>query len=314
MKKQQKKFGEETCAILMGSFNGEKYIEEQLYSIRKQDYKNIKLYISDDGSQDNTIKIIKKYQKLWGKNYINYHMGLKLGFAKNFFELLCKDDIQADYYAFADQDDIWEENKISRAINLLKKIPSNQAALYCARTKLVDVKGREIGLSPLYKKTLSFRNAIIQSISTGNSMVMNKAARDLLYKTKNVMPVSHDWWSYLIISGSGNQVIYDPHTTIKYRQHDNNVVGQENKLIDRIKRVLMLFRGKFKQANDINIKNLQSYSHLLTKENQTILKKFAVARNKSLPVRIFAFYKLKLYRQTLFDNIGFIIAIILKKI
>jgi glycosyltransferase involved in cell wall biosynthesis len=314
MKKKEKKIENQACAILMGTFNGEKYIDEQISSIRKQDYEHIKIYISDDGSQDNTIKIIKKYQKLWGKDYINYRMGLKLGFAKNFLELLSAEDIKADYYAFADQDDIWQKDKISRAIRYLKKIPSNQPALYCARTKLVDVEGKEIGFSALYEKTPSFKNAIIQSIASGNTMVMNKAARELLSKTKHAFPVSHDWWSYLIISGAGHKIIYDRLPTIEYRQHDNNVVGQENKIIDRIKRISMLFKGRFKKSNDINIKNLQSCADLLSEENQDILKEFALARNKSLLIRIFSFCKLKLYRQTLFDNLGFIIAVILKKI
>ena len=112
-------------AILMSTYNGEKYLKEQIESLLAQTYGNIEIYIRDDGSKDNTIKIIKNYKEKY--NNIVLKEGKNIGFINSFFELLnlCND---ADYYAYCDQDDVWMNDKIERAVKFLGKTDENKPA------------------------------------------------------------------------------------------------------------------------------------------------------------------------------------------
>ena len=105
-------------AIIMSTYNGEPFIRQQLDSILNQTYKNIELVVRDDGSKDKTVEIIKEYQEKYEN--IKFFQGENLGFVKSFFELLKL--TEADYYSYADQDDIWIENKIEPAVNSLNKL------------------------------------------------------------------------------------------------------------------------------------------------------------------------------------------------
>lgn len=115
--------------ILMSTYNGEKYIEEQIQSILNQEEVIIKLYIRDDGSTDNTVKIIESFNK---ENIVLFKMS-NIGWKKSFLELTKLVEYHDDeYYAFSDQDDVWKKNKISIAINYLEeKKSSSQIRAYC---------------------------------------------------------------------------------------------------------------------------------------------------------------------------------------
>ena len=107
-------------AILMCTYNGELYIKEQLDSIQNQDYQNWLLYVSDDGSTDQTLPILKNYQTLWGKSKLHILRGPRRGFQKNFMSLITSKKINADFYMLCDQDDVWLQKKIMTAIEYLK--------------------------------------------------------------------------------------------------------------------------------------------------------------------------------------------------
>ena len=122
--------------VLLSAYNGEKYLEEQIRSILAQEHKQLTLLIRDDGSTDHTIDIIKRY----ADNYENvaYYTGKNLGVQQSFFNLMKHADKTADFYAFADQDDVWMPDKITRAIALLEKESTDLPLLYASETKLVD--------------------------------------------------------------------------------------------------------------------------------------------------------------------------------
>ncbi|HOV15546.1 MAG TPA: glycosyltransferase, partial [Spirochaetota bacterium] len=120
--------------ILMSTYNGEKYLKEQLDSLLNQTYKNIKIYIRDDGSSDNTLNILKEYNK---ENKINLFVGENIGFVKSFFWLIKNSD-NADYYSFSDQDDVWFPGKLEKAINLLNKYDSQIPTLYFSNFDYYD--------------------------------------------------------------------------------------------------------------------------------------------------------------------------------
>lgn len=259
-------------AILLCTYHGQHYLADQLSSFAGQSHTNWEVWASDDGSEDDTHAILEAYQRQWPQGRLSMHFGPAEGFAANFLSLTCKADIHADYYAYSDQDDIWESNKLSRAVEWLKTIPESVPALYCSRTRLVDANNREIGLSPLFSKPPSFANALIQSLAGGNTMVFNNAARNLLREAgENVPVVTHDWWAYMVVTGCGGQVFYDAEPELRYRQHDGNLVGMNATWSARLKRIQMLWEGRFQRWNDCNIAALRTLSHRLTLENLEIL-------------------------------------------
>jgi len=205
--------------ILMGTYNGQRYLEEQLDSICAQTHKNWELWISDDGSSDNTGQILKDYQTRLGEHVLRIFSGPRKGFSANFLSLVCNENLAGTYFAYSDQDDIWQPSKLQKAVSWLNTVSDETPALYCGRTKLVNEHGEAIGFSPLFKKRTGFLNALIQNIGGGNTMAFNFSALNLLREAGEAINiVAHDWWTYMVVSGAGGVVFYDPNPTLDYRQ------------------------------------------------------------------------------------------------
>ena len=301
--------------ILLCTYQGQQYLHEQLNSFVSQTHKNWELWVSDDGSKDGTHAILDQAIKAWGKQKISVHSGPKEGFCANFLSLTCRAGIEADYYAYSDQDDIWKSAKLERALAALKTVPQGVPALYCSRTRIVDADDKPICMSPLFTKTPSFANALMQNIGGGNTMVFNHAARQLLIEAgEKVKVVTHDWWAYLLITGCGGQVFYDPKPTVRYRQHGCNLVGMNNSWPARFKRIYQLFQGRFKEWNDLNVTALKSVEGRLTPRNQELLNQFIEARQLPLVKRLVGLMRSGVYRQTLFGKLGLIAAAVFNKI
>lgn len=300
-------------AILMCTFQSEKYLREQLDSILSQTYSDFSLWISDDSSTDSTLTIIKEYQKTYAQ--IKLQKGPQQGFASNFLHLACCPDIQSSYYAYADHDDIWEPDKIAKAVRWLSQNPQTLPLLYCSRTQLINASGQPIGSSSLFRKKPSFLNALVQSIGGGNTMVFNHATCQLLRQAGKAVPViSHDWWTYLVVSGCGGKVYYDSYPSLQYRQHSANLSGTNLGWKAKGVRIWMLWQGHFRSWNSLNIQSLELLSAYLLPQNAKILDAFSRARNASLLQRLVGLKKLGIYRQTLSGNLGLFVAAIFKKI
>ena len=161
-------FQEDTpnICILMSTYNGERFLAEQLQSIENQTHKNWRLVISDDGSNDNTLVIAKQFQEKWTSDLVEIRLGPEKGFCQNFLSMACDSSIRADLYAFCDQDDVWMVDKLSRSAAYFEA--NNDSLLprvYCGRTEIVDENLKSLGLSPEFSLPRSFRNAIVQSIA-----------------------------------------------------------------------------------------------------------------------------------------------------
>ncbi len=292
-------------AVLMCSYNGEQYLIEQLDSIKKQSIHHIDIWVSDDGSSDSTCEILRSYQKEWNKGLFEIKTGPRKGFAANFMSLICDLDIVADYYAFSDQDDIWEVEKLSRALNNLGKNGNHKPALYCSRTRLIAQCGKDLKhASPLFSKKPSFANAIVQSLAGGNTMVINNKARELVCKAGAQNIISHDWWLYMLVSGADGDIFYDSMPSVKYRQHDNNEIGTNLTWNARLNRIKMVLNGRFCDWNDTNTMALHKNRHLLTECNQRTLDAFMNARRSSGIKRMYLIMKSDVYRQTMIGNIA----------
>nr|BFD40942.1 glycosyltransferase family 2 protein [Pseudomonas sp. FFPRI_1] len=302
-------------AILMCTYNGASFLAEQVNSFERQTHRNWQLYVSDDGSQDKTLDFLQALRKEWQSGQLQILKGPQKGFSANFLFLTCHADISADFYAWSDQDDIWKEEKLQKALAWLYTVPSHIPAVYCGRTKLISKFGVPCGYSPKFGFPPHFSNALVQNIGGGNTMVFNQAARSLLQQAgDDVVVPSHDWWVYQLVSGVGGSVYYDPEPTILYRQHDSNLVGSNASFSARFRRVYVLLKGGFCAWNGQNIQALETLEHRLTSESRYILACFKAARKQRLLQRFFLVRQAGLHRQTLFGNFGLIVAILLNKI
>lgn len=302
-------------AILMCTYNGAKYLPEQLDSIASQTCANWELWVSDDGSDDETRSILEAYMSKWGNEKLHIQAGPRNGFVKNFISLAHNRNIEADFFAFSDQDDIWESDKLESAISWLHHIPENVAGLYSTRTLLVDADNNEIGLSPLFTKQPSFENSLVQPIGGANTMVFNNSARKLLLDIDGEISIpSHDWLLYMVVSGCGGKVTYDSKPSVRYRQHSENLMGRNCNLNGKILRAKWLLKGRFKEWNDANMQILFKIKGRLTPKHLESMAYFANSRKRWLLPRLIGLWRSGVYRQTTLGNIGLVVAAIFNKI
>lgn len=301
--------------VLMCTYNGESFLAEQLDSLERQTHSNWSLIVSDDGSLDGTLDLLEGYRNRWGQNRLLVLTGPKRGFAANFLSLTSRADSDADFFAWSDQDDVWNEDKLEVALAWLQAVPPHRPALYCGRTQLIGENGAHLGYSPHFRLAPGFSNALVQSIAGGNTMVFNQAAHKLLCEGGAELKVpAHDWWLYQLISGVGGVVHYDPEPKMKYRQHAENVVGSNSGWLARLIRLRMVFQGRFHEWNEQNIQALDAMHHRLSIDSQLTLTHFKRARKQKILRRILGVWLAGLYRQTLLGNLGLMLATIMKKI
>ena len=301
-------------AVLLCTYNGNRFLPSQLESLLNQTGVSSEIYASDDGSTDQTLDILENAAKSTASALVDIRKGPGLGSSRNFLSLVCNEDIKADYFAYSDQDDIWDADKLSRATSALSECPDSQPALYCARTRSMSETGKIEGNSPLFKGRPSFANALVHNIGGGNTMVMNRSAIELLRRAGVAEVVSHDWWTYLLVSGAGGCVIYDPKPCLNYRQHAGNLIGANTGITRRLARYVGALKGSNRAWNDSNLRALTLNSTMLTPENQERLRVFEQSRNGSLYVRLRGISRAGLYAQSLSGNLGLFFASLLKKI
>jgi glycosyltransferase involved in cell wall biosynthesis len=284
--------GKEKVQILLSSYQGEQFLEEQLDSLLKQSWKNLEILIRDDGSTDGTRKILEDYSAKY--EHIKYFPGENIGVTQSFFELLKKSD--AAYVAFCDQDDIWLERKVEAAVRKLTK--ETGPALYCGNKILVDRS-----LSPMKKQSRpslkpGFGNAVVECICTGCTAVMNRELADILAARLPEYAILHDWWTYLAASYTG-KVIFDPNPYILYRQHEGNVVGAKGGFWGEVQSkaaYLKKSRGKLKRQ-------LSEFGRLYQgdRKKDRLVRQILAAEH--FPGRLQIICNRKMYRQSALDEI-----------
>jgi glycosyltransferase involved in cell wall biosynthesis len=302
-------------SVLLATYNGAPFLSEQLASIEGQTHPAIDIWVSDDGSTDGTIELLEGWRSKWSKGKFTVLSGPQKGYAENFRSLIVNPDIISDYYAFSDQDDLWEPGKIATSVEWIECNSPSNPSLFCSRTLAVTDEGSVIGPSPLFTRTPSFKNALAQSLAGGNTMLYNRAAHLILAEASRRSDfVSHDWWIYLIISGAGGSVHYSPEMLVHYRQHVNNQIGSNLGMLARIRRLRLLFKGRFVEWTDLNMQGLSRNRDLLTHEAREACDLFNRVRSTSLFSRIYYLFRSGVYRQTSFGQLGLYMAALLRKI
>lgn len=262
---------EKKVAVILSTYNGERFVREQLDSILNQTYKNFEIVVRDDGSSDNTVNIIKEYQKN-NKNITLYERE-NVGFVKSFFELLKL--ANADYYSYADQDDVWIQNKIELAVQELNKLDNSKPNMVFGNSDYYDENMKFIGKGDKNKK-YSFLRALFACCGQGMTMTVNKKTRDMIIENNPKSCFFHDWWTYLLCVGLGN-VAYNNVTTVKYRRRKENATsegqGYIRLLMWRIKNLLLNDGMQDIKQQMLNFKDY--YYYQLSKENRQIIDLFS---------------------------------------
>lgn len=297
--------------VLLSTFNGERFVGALMDSLIHQDYPNVEILVRDDGSKDDTLSILSQYASF---DNVSILEGKNLGVPKSYFELIQISSPDAEYFAFCDQDDIWKEDKISRAVEALDTISPNVPSMYCSRYVMVDEKLNPIGLSSIPRRGVSFENALVQNVASGATIVINSVSRELLLQGPPKSARMHDWWIYQVIVAFG-EVVYDVEPGILHRLHSSNVTTRKAGTIAkwgvRVRRFLKTGGLPLvtKQAEEFR----RIYGPSLPADKKAILDRFIDSRKKFTDRLRYAVSG-EVYRQSLVDNIILRVLIILNRI
>ena len=224
-------------AVLVSTYNGENYIASQLDSIINQTYKNIDIYVRDDCSKDHTLDVLKKYEK--DNKIILIKSNKNLGYPEAFYEMLKK--AKADYYAFSDQDDVWEKDKIEIAVRNLNKSKEKTPALFYANYEVTDVDLKHIRYSIGPNRKPDFRYSIFSSLGLGFTYVLNHSAKELVLNKRSIKNITKDVWIGMLVSAFGDVYFSDKYCA-KHRRNPGAYSSQDTTFIaiqkDRIKKFL----------------------------------------------------------------------------
>ena len=288
--------------ILMATYNGAQHLTEQLNSLSQQSHRDWRLWVSDDGSSDETRNIVARYAAKQAEHGRDVRLidGPGRGGTANFLSLLEASQPAAEelWIAFSDQDDVWLPDKLARGIAALEGIDG--PALYCSRTWIADAGLTQRRLSAPRPLPPSFANALVQNIAAGNTILLNPAAAALACAAAAEAGevVVHDWWLYQLITGAGGRVVHDDVPGLLYRQHGRNEIGANDTWRARAKRVRQLLWGDFQDWNRLNSAALERSAHRLTPEARAMLADFAGLGRAGLLRRLAGLRGLGLYRQS----------------
>lgn len=276
-----------TVAILLSTYNGERFLREQLDTLLNQKEVSVEVFVRDDGSSDGTKDILNGY----AENHANIHLDFaeNVGVGNSFMNLLYSAPDTFDYYAFSDQDDIWEEDKIAEAVRLLE---AKGGLLYASNQECVDKEGTSMGLR--YKPDEDIHSdpvSILQeNMLAGCTMVItNGFYKILTEESRRPSPELlrnriHDVWLAVTASLYGG-IDYDGRSFIKYRQHENNVVGASKagfrkRLKSRVKKLFHseCRNGRSMLARELSLKFPEEVKKYPLMEISAKAKKFKYKR------------------------------------
>lgn len=248
-------------AVLLSSFNGSRYIKSQIESILSQEDVFVQLYIRDDGSLDNTLEILSQYPQ------IVVVRGANIGCEPSFMDLIHM-EIEADYYAFADQDDIWLSKKLITAINNMNK---NSCEISACNLHLIDAQGNSIGDLFTREEIISQMEDMKKFIlcnKHGCVLVWSRSLHKIIQSYKPRYKVAHDMWVNAIGNIASNTYI-DSRPYILYRQHGNNTAGYALDLKSRLRKGIKVYLGDGHPHRDLLAAELlKGFKNLLNSNSQ----------------------------------------------
>lgn len=265
----------EKVCILLSTYNGEKYVNEQIDSLLAQENVDVTLLVRDDGSKDNTVSILREYaEKFPNVVILEKEFGNNFNVAKSFAFLLtsaCKMFSDINYFFFADQDDFWLSDKCFRAVDKLK-VHSSKPALYFSKKKLVNGKLDPLDKDDVIRLTGSFWDYFDRSNAYGCTMCMTRPLVHLLEKDYFYKhPFLHDNYIYRLCLAGSLPIVYDNTETILYRQHGNNVAGSVKRNVFRGLKKLFK-KDRVHIIREMSKYILEEHSEIVSKSSRRILK------------------------------------------
>lgn len=287
------------CLVLLSTYNGKRYLKELMDSVVAQKEVEVDILVRDDGSTDDTLSILSRYEN----NHIHVYSGNNLGPAKSFLDLIFYASDQYDYYALCDQDDVWKNNKISSAIQCIQNIKG--PVLYSSAVDITDLNLVFIKKSITNNTFKSPLYDILMYKTPGCTFVFNK---DLMVELKkyrpNVISMHDSWISFVCLAVNGT-FYSDRNAYISYRQHGSNVLGVQRHSFWRTMINIIHYQGILR--SDMAKEVLKGYSDCMSADIKTTFEIFAnykenikykmkILRIKYNGERISkrAFYKIKL--------------------
>jgi glycosyltransferase involved in cell wall biosynthesis len=307
-----------TVAIVMTTYNGEKYVGEQIDSILASTFQDFELFIYDDSSKDNTLSILRTYEQ---KNPMKLHVfenETNLGVTENFLKALCR--TTTDYIMFCDQDDFWKPNKIAVTLKRLRHMEAQVGkgtpmAVFTdaivADVELKTINSSFFRATHLNSAKTDLGHLLMENKLIGCTVMVNAALRRVLQSY--IIPSKakyHDWWVALIASSMG-KIGFVKEATLLYRQHGGNVVGGTGFLSYFKNRITSLKKQKEsilaleEQAKEFLI----IYDELLTDKNREILQCFADLNHRNFIEKRIMILRYGYLKTGFIRNIGLLLII-----
>jgi rhamnosyltransferase len=262
--------------VLMSTYNGEKYVADQISSIFNQRGADIVLTIRDDGSKDHTLDILKELQKKYPDKIVLWE-GENIGYARSFQKLLRFAQKDADYYAFADQDDIWLADKVLSGVNCLEQMQSD-LGLYASSLSVCDEKLNVLYVNRMDLKISSLKSDFVRHCLAGCTMIFTDGLRKAVIKAvdenEKIIP-SHDF-SLSAVAYAYGEVYVDPNSHILHRRRAGSVTHKANGMMSRLNtECKIIFAGKDKSVRiqlAKSVYSLMADGWRMTAENEEFIR------------------------------------------
>ena len=301
---------ENRVAILLSTFNGERFLPAQLESLLAQTFEEWTLYWRDDGSRDASVEIVEEFSRTAGQGRcVRIQVtNERLHATGSYLALLAavQDRMaQGDLVAFVDQDDVWLPEKLRRGVDALRAHANAIPAMYCARQMLVDEDLRQIGVSQPVLSSTAFPAALTQNVTTGCTILLNQRAVSLIAASTPPVGSVHDWWCYLVVTAAGGVLIADDMPTVLYRQHGTNTIGAHHTMHRRAIAAFKRGRSIYMSVMRQHVAALLAQPHLLSEAARAQVQGIQRALDGNVLQRLAVLFTPGLRRQTLPERLGF---------
>ncbi|MBV9782369.1 MAG: glycosyltransferase family 2 protein [Acidisphaera sp.] len=293
-------------AIVLSTFNGERFLPRQLDSLLQQTHGDWRLYWRDDGSSDATVELLEAFSRgpAAGRCVRVHAPAGRVGATQSFMALLAAAG-EEDAVAFADQDDVWLPEKLARGCTALSAVARETPALYCARQVLVDEELHRLGVSFRLARPPGFPMALTQNIATGCTVMLNRQSASLVAASRAPPATVHDWWSYLLVSAAGGRLLVDDEPVVLYRQHSCNLVGAPHSAPRRAMAALRRGPGLFMTVFRQHVAALWAQRHLLSRDAAAEVAAIRAALEGGMLQRARVLRRYALERQTGLETLLF---------
>lgn len=281
--------------ILMATRDPGPELRDQLESLAAQTHRDWRLIVGDDSRSDAARDVLAELAR---SHDVQIVRGPRTSAGGNFLSLLRGiDSAQQDYISFCDQDDVWLPDRLARGIAALGE---GGPALYCSRTWVCNADLEDQHLSVRHTRPPSFRNALVQNIAAGNTILLNPVGAELAISAAHELRSTprHDWWLYQLFTGCGARIFYDVEPTLLYRQHGGNAEGANITMRAKLSRLGCMLSGDWRCWIDDQCAALTASAHRFTPGNRAVFDRFKRMRDATFPARLKELARLRLYRQS----------------